>query len=379
MSYGTQPQKRYGHVAIRMEHYVLVIGGTWRSNQPFCQSVIWIYNLYTEQWRRYAIPDKKIVPPGAIGACAVTIGEDVYMSGGYNLIKRTATNALWKLIRLPHGCFTWNEIVNASNVKTPSPRMCPTGWEHSGKLWLFGGKGLSPAGYLNDYGDYADFCNNQLLCFDPSGEEWTNLKCSGSIPSPRECHSTTIIGDTVWLYGGCNWRANDVHAVFDDLYDLRMHSLTWTQIQLGEPSPKERFFLTLNAVSDSAIVLHGGAGADGTTIADTWILDIPSHTWRKYASGNDHSRESHTGTKGLHGCIYIVGGKEHGHENHNNYTTTFLLTLEPKSLKQLAMLIIYRHQDKLPWRSLPRKLAAQLGISRTEEDTGEASFDTTNN
>ena len=36
--------------------------------------------------------------------------------------------------------------------------------------------------------------------------------------------------------------------------------------------------------------------------------------------------------------------------------------LEPKSLQQLAMKTIYDKQDALPWKRLPTKLIAQLGL-----------------
>ena len=72
----TEPKKRYGHVAVCVEHYVLVIGGVylnWQAFgyrvtcQPFCHSVIWSYNLYTEKWRRYVIPRNKIIPSATKG------------------------------------------------------------------------------------------------------------------------------------------------------------------------------------------------------------------------------------------------------------------------------------------------------------------------
>ena len=62
-----------------------------------------------------------------------------------------------------------------------------TGWEYAGKLCVFGGRGPSPEGYLNDYGDIAgDFLmklNNQLLCYNPNSKRWTNPQCFGATPT----------------------------------------------------------------------------------------------------------------------------------------------------------------------------------------------------
>ena len=350
------PKMRDGHVAVPLEHYVLVLGGREKESQPFSYRVIWIYNLYTDAWKRYVILNDKVFPPEYVCACAVTVGHDVYMFGGMDPFEGTYSESLWKLITQSQESFAWNEIIVTSDKKTPSPRMFHTGWEYSGKLWVFGGLGPSPAGYLDDNGDYDGVCNNQLLSFDPSREEWVNQKCFGSVPFPRFGHGATVIGEKVWLCGGRN-----VNVVFDELYELSMYSLTWTQIQTRETIPKERYFHTLNAVSNSKIVMHGGVvGMDEEPINDTWILDIPSQTWRKYAPGNADSHFFPSGIKGLHSCVFIVGGAEHPSESCNFYSDTFFMMLEPKSLQQLAMKIIYRHKDKLSWNCLPRKLIDQL-------------------
>ena len=225
----------------------------------------------------------------------------------------------------PKGCFAWNDVDMTVKSKTPSPRCAHTGWEYSGKLWVFGGSGPSPIGYLNDNGDHVNGYTNQLLCFDPSSEEWVNPKCSGSVPSPRCAHATTVIGNKVWLYGGRN-----IHVLPGELYQLSMHSLIWIQIQTNGPNPMRRWNLTLDAVGDNKIVLHGGTGSQPMH-TQTWILDIPSQMWKKYISGIDHSRLSHSGTKGLNNCVFVVGGKKYPKDDID--TITFLVMLEPKSLQ----------------------------------------------
>ena len=87
--------------------------------------------------------------------------------------------AVWQLTRDREGCFSWREI---PVKKAPSCRHM-AGWEYSDKMWIFGGIGPSPLdiGHLNhcvdfSIGSYDEGTNNQLLCFDPSCSEWTNLK-----------------------------------------------------------------------------------------------------------------------------------------------------------------------------------------------------------
>ena len=78
--------------------------------------------------------------------------------------------------------------------------------------------------YLHNHGDVVDHRTNQLLCFDTTSKEWMNPECFGSVPSPRTRQAVTKIDDTVWLYGGDNFPTS-----FDDLYELNMLSLTWTE------------------------------------------------------------------------------------------------------------------------------------------------------
>ena len=308
------------------------------------------------------IPESKTVPHNIVDACAVAILDDVYVFGGDSLSSFTETNALWTLKRTANTCYAWSEIPTKTNKKAPSPRECHRGWEYGGYLWVFGGYGPSPFGYLNDSGEYAHGWTNQLLSFDTSSQEWTNPKSSGSIPSSRCSYASTIVSHNVWLYGG-----EGVTAIIDELYELNMSSLIWTQIQTGHPKPQWHAGTTLNGTSGSKLVLHGGYDAKCRAVNDTWILDIPSRTWRQYKSDADHVRCDHTSTVGVNGCSIIIGGAKEDSGTYKDYSTLFFIMLEPRSLRQLAMQMIFKHRVELPWQHLPNKLIALLGISESDE------------
>ena len=79
-----------------------------------------------------------------------------------------------------------------------------------------------PHGYLHQKGEFDEFgVNNQLLCFDPSGQEWTNLRSSGTIPKHRYSHATATTDNKLWLYGGLNIFCGEL----DDLYQLDFPTL----------------------------------------------------------------------------------------------------------------------------------------------------------
>jgi len=53
----------------------------------------------------------------------------------------------------------------------------------------FGGRGGS--------GDF-----NDTWSFNTSSRKWTELQCTGSIPSPRTGHAAVLIDDVMYVFGG---------------------------------------------------------------------------------------------------------------------------------------------------------------------------------
>ena len=62
----TEPQRRFAYVTVCMEHYILLFGGAWwddrKGLEQLSANIIWMYNLYTEQWKKYTIPAKERGP-----------------------------------------------------------------------------------------------------------------------------------------------------------------------------------------------------------------------------------------------------------------------------------------------------------------------------
>ena len=301
---GEEARKRFDHVAVRLDHYIVVLGGSWLRDdvkEPLPLNVIWMYNLYTEQWIKHRIPVIKMVPPPTDQGCAAMIDSDIYMFGGNISKLKTQTNALCKLSRTLNACFEWSKIEVLSKAKSPSPRSQHSGWEYDGKLWTFGGWSKSPIGFLNDHGDY-DFQtrgNNQLLCFDPTSQEWRNPKCSGSVPQPVAGHAATIIADNVWQFGGYTG------VCVDSLYKLHMPSFFWTKIEAGFPWPTNRAFCSFTALANSYLVLHGGFDDENYR---TSVLDLSTLSWNELKFIVDLPRLGHTCTRDINSNSVVIGG-----------------------------------------------------------------------
>ena len=370
------------HIAVRLNHCLVIFGGYTGIDAGQFQANshnVWLYNLYLEQWRKYQIPKKKQVPQHLLAACGVVIGDDIYTFGGHGLhpgghqeISIPVSNELWKLTR--KASFEWNRILVKHKKNTPSPRAGQSGWEYDGKFWIFGGCGPSISDYLNEHGKMQmpmgnrNGFNNQLLHFNPVSNEWKNLKCYGTVPSPRSCHATTVLEDITWVYGGQN-----VDIDFNDLYELGMCSLTWTKIQTEMPMPPRMSACSLNVTRENQLVLHCGQQDDGFYLfEDTWILDQSSYSWTKCTY--DHSfRAYHTGSLGINNNIIIIGGTsaDDFERDSDKCAPMCNIMLEPKSLQQMSIMTVYKYHDHLPCKCLPKKLIKLMQYG-SEDDTTDA-------
>ena len=131
MKMTNEMEARGGQYAVKLDNSIIMFGGLWKTS--FSTRVIWTYNLYTEEWRKYAIPHTKEAPEPFVSAITVTIDGAIYSFGGATPNNRIERNALWKLSRTRE-CFTWSFIKPQCKEESPSPRDYHSGWEYEGKL-----------------------------------------------------------------------------------------------------------------------------------------------------------------------------------------------------------------------------------------------------
>ena len=151
----------HGHVVVYLEHYIVVFGGKGKDFQPLSKCIIWMYNLYTEKWRKEEIESSTEAPPSCYEASAVAIQSDIYMFDGRKGSTCSPMDTLWKLTRNLEGIFFWSRIIIADTVKVPPYHWDHSGWEFEGKMWIFGGKTMSEEKGASMFNVYC----NQLLCF----------------------------------------------------------------------------------------------------------------------------------------------------------------------------------------------------------------------
>ena len=336
----TEPSAQFirFHMSIRWKNCIMVLS-------KFNTQVVWLFNLWTEQWRKYDLPHKKCLPVRGTQQ-GVEIGSDIYIFDGH------ATNEVWKLTRSTKALYSWNTLQTTDRTKTPSERIWYSMWKYDEKMWIFGGYGPPLDGYLNDYGDFTTTphirgYNNQLLSYDPFCQMWINVACSGDVPVPRAEASSAIVNDRAYLLGG------QTHLFIDnDLYELNMHSITWTRIETTGGSSTGYSGDSLIPVLGNKLARYGGC--EGSI----WIFDTHSHTWKELLGNKVGCDYHHTGITGLHGSAVILGKTIQ--PQGQAYNPVITVRIEPKSLQQFAMQTVYHKVDRTFWGMLPKKLTRKM-------------------
>ena len=335
-------------MAVRRKDCIVFVKSNYFKSTP----EIWIYNLWTEQWKKCQ-PLKGNGLPSSNNLVCVEIRSVIYIFDSYSF------QHMWKLIPLRDDVFQGSKISIGKNTdKVPSPRLHCNVWEYGDKMWIFGGYGRYFLGhnYVDDHGDFEvtdwNAFSNHLLSYSPFTDTWTNVECFGSVPSPRSRASSAIVKDKAWLYGG---KGAAVHTLFD-LYELNMHSLKWTQIDTGISRP-ELLPTSLTPVTTNQLVLRGWSTPSNSW--STWILNTESNKWEEHPVFAEKCNPlcHHRAITGLSSDVVDIVAH---HPDCKCHKSILSVMLERKSLQQLAMKIIHEYRITLPLQSLPKSLICKL-------------------
>lgn len=113
---------------------------------------------------------------------------------------------------------------------------------------------------------------NDVWCYNPHTNSWTQLECIGYIPSPREGHAAALVGDVMYIFGGRTEEGTDL----GDLAAFRISSRRWYTFQNMGPSPSPRSGHSMTTVGKQIVVLAGepsSAPRDPVELALAYFLD----------------------------------------------------------------------------------------------------------
>ncbi|KAM4634154.1 uncharacterized protein ACJ7VT_009849 [Polymixia lowei] len=187
---------------------------------------------------------------------------------------------------------TWEAIPQDGDV--PSPRAGLTLCVVKGRLYLFGGT-CSPD---------ATECLPGVYCFDIVSLTWERL-ATGGVALRTLRHSSVAVGDSIYVYGGV------VDGVpTDDLMVFNTMSLTWTPVKTSGDMPSARYSQTFALVGEQ-VFMFGGCGEDGEFYKDVHVLNTENLVWQRWEVKGESPLTCSGQTLTAHHDkdVYLFGGK----------------------------------------------------------------------
>ena len=135
---------------------------------------------------------------------------------------------------------------------------------------------------------------NDVWCYDPTTNLWSQLDCIGYIPVPREGHAASIVDDVMYIFGG---RTED-GADLGDLAAFRITSRRWYTFQNMGPSPSPRSGHSMTTVGKSVVVVGGEPSSAATAVNDLALVYLLDTTKIRYPNDSQIQSSSQRAVQG---------------------------------------------------------------------------------
>ncbi|GAA5795283.1 hypothetical protein HPULCUR_000638 [Helicostylum pulchrum] len=188
-----------------------------------------------------------------VGASLTTVGDVIYVFGGFDQYSDEIYNKLYKL-DYKNSC-QWTQVIYTKG-EPPEKRN-----DHSATLWngdklvIFGGNSEE------------DIHFNDIAVLDLDSMTWWHPKVNGYIPEGRIRHSASIYRDKLYIAGGIN--VGSPATFTDSLLVLDLTSWEWEQ-----PIPFISRAQHISFIYDSRLYLYGGLLEDMSRSNQLAFIDL---------------------------------------------------------------------------------------------------------
>jgi serine/threonine protein kinase/N-acetylneuraminic acid mutarotase len=193
---------------------------------------------------------------------AVAVGKKIYIFGG-NDRKSNYFNEL----------YSFDTETRVWEKKVPNQRGCKppvlsrhTAAAHGKKIYFFGGQNLENP-FLND-----------TYSVDVETLSWQRLNTTGNIPSIRVSHTSSVVGNKMYVIGGYFFKSITHQNAYNDVFCLDLATNVWTMIEPTGAVPPARFGHWA-VVLDKKIYIFGGKTVDHKAMNDMFVFDTETNTW----------------------------------------------------------------------------------------------------
>ncbi|KAN0120947.1 hypothetical protein V8E52_004216 [Russula decolorans] len=255
---GEVPAPRARHGATHIGTTLLIFGGKTDSGDQHLlnHDSLYLLNLgmsdlllimsISREWTRVVVNGPG--PNGCLYHTTTVVGSKLFVFGGK--IGQKTINDMWTLdLNCLKSQPLWESFPGVGSYiqyeptpvnEKPLPRADHVSVTTEGRIIVFGGN--SSQHYYND-----------TWSFDISTRKWTELQCTGSIPSPRRSHAAILVDDVMYVFGGFSMD----EGYLDDLYALQLSTQRWFKFHNVGPSPHRRSHHSMASDGTRVFVLGG--------------------------------------------------------------------------------------------------------------------------
>lgn len=147
-------------------------------------------------------------------------------------------------------------------LDAPCPRVGHTSSMIGDAMYVIGGR-ADPSNILND-----------VWVFNVTKKNWRLLECSGTPFLPRHRHAAAAVGSRIYVFGGIH---NDM--IFSSLYVFDTQNIEWSEIQVQGDLPCARHSHSMAAYGTQIFVFGGYDGQKA--LGDLYSFDVKTCVWKK--------------------------------------------------------------------------------------------------
>ncbi|XP_024915340.1 host cell factor 1b isoform X6 [Cynoglossus semilaevis] len=244
---GPVPRPRHGHRAVAIKELMVVFGG---GNEGIVDE-LHVYNTATNQWFIPAV--RGDIPPGCAAFGFVCDGTRLLVFGGMVEYGKYSND----LYELQASRWEWKRLKAKApkNGPPPCPRLGHSFSLIGSRCYLFGGLANDSEDPKNNIPRYL----NDLYCLElrpgTSVVGWDIPLTSGQPPPPRESHTAVVTGShgssKLIIYGGMSG------CRLGDLWMLDIDTMTWSKPSLSGSSPLPRSLHSTTVIKNKMYVFGG--------------------------------------------------------------------------------------------------------------------------
>ncbi|PKC64038.1 hypothetical protein RhiirA1_537349 [Rhizophagus irregularis] len=282
------------------------------SPSPSSSSTKSKQNNKTYPWSQKKLSSFNPFPRYNLSSSQYTINDKLYLFGGISHDK--TTNDVFTI-----EINTLNVLPVFSSGAIPKPRCLHTQVNVGANLFVFGGK-------LDNSNEKLD---NDIYILDTDAKDmkfvWSKPSMSGSLPDGRYGHTSTLIGTTVYIFGGQDYMNHLNDLISFDIKNFKLQKKkNKFKLSLGKGHnnvlPSWSFIIPNNSpppprsghvscVYENKIYIFGGSDGD-TYYNDTWCYDIQENVWTELSCiGYIPTPREYHGATIVNDVMYIFGGR----------------------------------------------------------------------